>query len=259
MSLNPPIRDWRDRRVWVVGASTGIGHALTLQLLALGARVAVSARHVENLHVLAGQHPGRVTVLPLDVTDAQAWSTSQALLLDQWQEIDQLVVCAAAYRSVRAWELQADDIGRMVATNLQGAMTGVAAVLPAMLARGDGAVSLIASVAGYTGLPRALVYGPTKAALINFCEALYLDVHARGLAVHLINPGFVKTPLTQQNEFHMPALLSPEEAAEEIIQGMAKGRFEIHFPRRFTHWLRLLRRLPYPLRFPLLAKVAERS
>jgi short-subunit dehydrogenase len=259
MSLNPPIRDWRGRRVWVVGASTGIGHALALQLIAQGAQVAVSARSEEKLRVLAEQHPGRVTVIPLDVTDTAAWQTAHARLQEKWQGLDQIVICAAAYHSVRAWELQVEDIGRMVTTNLQGAMTGVATVLPAMLARGSGAISMIASVAGYTGLPRALVYGPTKAALINFCEALYLDVHGRGLTVHLINPGFVNTPLTQQNEFRMPALISSEKAAAEMLVGMAKGQFEIHFPRRFTHWLRLMRRLPYSLRFPLLARVAERS
>lgn len=257
MSLNPRITNWQDRRVWIVGASSGIGAALAETLIDQGARVAVSARSAGKLDALAARAPARVRVLPFDVNDNQAWAAAAGELTQAWQGIDHFIFCAAAYRPVRAWTLTPGLIAEMVGTNVTAAMTGVATILPALLARGDGAVSLIGSVAGYTGLPKSLVYGPTKAALINFCEALYLDVHPRGLAVHLINPGFVDTPLTQQNDFHMPALLTPAQAAQEIMRGMAAGDFEIHFPKRFTAWLRLMRRLPYRLRFALLAKVAE--
>lgn len=259
MSLNPRLRDWRGRRVWIVGASSGIGQALAQQLLQAGAELAVSARHAGPLQALAATAAARVQVLPLDITDATGWQRAHDELCRHWPAIDQVVFCAAAYEPVRAWTLHASSIEKIVSTNLQGTLTGVATVLPAMLERSNGAISIIASVAGYSGLPKALLYGPTKAALINFCEALYLDVHARGLAVHLINPGFVATPLTQQNDFHMPALISPQTAAREILHGMAQGRFEIHFPRRFTCWMQLLRRLPYRLRLPLLARLAEAS
>lgn len=259
MSLNPRIPDWRERRVWIVGASSGIGAALADALAARGACVAVSARSAAPLEAIAARAPGQVRVLPFDVNDTTAWTEATAILAHEWKGIDHFIFCAAAYKPVRAWELSPALVQEMVGTNLTAAMNGVATVLPPMLARGDGAISLIASVAGYTGLPKSLVYGPTKAALINFCESLYLDVHPRGLAVHVINPGFVATPLTAQNDFHMPALLTPEQAALEIIQGLEEGRFEIHFPRRFTAWLRLLRRLPYRLRFRLLGKVAEQS
>lgn len=259
MSLNPRIPDWRERRVWIVGASSGIGAALADALAARGACVAVSARSAAPLEAIAARAPGQVRVLPFDVNDTTAWTEATAILAHEWKGIDHFIFCAAAYKPVRAWELSPALVQEMVGTNLTAAMNGVATVLPPMLARGNGAISLIASVAGYTGLPKSLVYGPTKAALINFCESLYLDVHPRGLAVHVINPGFVATPLTAQNDFHMPALLTPEQAAIEIIQGLEEGRFEIHFPRRFTAWLRLLRRLPYRLRFRLLGKVAEQS
>lgn len=259
MSLNPRITSWENRRVWVVGASSGIGHALATLLLRRGARVAVSARSAAPLQALVDLDPARARALPLDVNDATAWAAAMAELDGAWQGIDHFIFCAAAYQPVRADDLAPDLIAGMVSTNITGAMTGVATVLPAFLARRAGAVSLIASVAGYTGLPKALVYGPTKAALINFCESLYLDVHPRGVAVHVINPGFVDTPLTRQNEFKMPALLTPEMAAQEIVAGLETGEFEIHFPKRFTHWLRLLRRLPYRLRFALLANVAEKS
>lgn len=259
MSLNPRIPDWRERRVWIVGASSGIGAALADALAARGACVAVSSRSAAPLEAIAARAPGQVRVLPFDVNDTTAWTEATAILAHEWKGIDHFIFCAAAYKPVRAWELSPALVQEMVGTNLTAAMNGVATILPPMLARGDGAISLIASVAGYTGLPKSLVYGPTKAALINFCESLYLDVHPRGLAVHVINPGFVATPLTAQNDFHMPALLTPEQAAIEIIHGLEAGRFEIHFPRRFTNWLRLLRRLPYRLRFRLLGKVAEQS
>lgn len=259
MSLNPQVDNWQGRRVWVVGASTGIGHALAALLLQRGAHVALSARNTARLQDMANVWPGKSLVLPMDVNDEDAWQENLQRLQKAWGQLDHLVFCAADYQPVRAWTLEAGKIRSMVNTNLEGAMLGAATVLPSLLAQGNGAISMIASVAGYTGLPKSLVYGPTKAALINFCEALYLDVHDKGLAVHIINPGFVDTPLTRQNDFHMPALMSPESAAERILQGFAAGHFEIHFPKRFTFWLRLMRRLPYSLRFRLLTKVAASS
>lgn len=259
MSLNPRVSNWQGRRVWVVGASTGIGHALAALLLQRGARVALSARNAAKLQDMANVWPGKSLVLPMDVSDEAAWQENLQRLQREWGQLDHLLFCAADYQPVRAWTLDAGKIRSMVNTNLEGAMLGAATVLPGMLRQGNGAISMIASVAGYTGLPKSLVYGPTKAALINFCEALYLDVHDKGLAVHIINPGFVDTPLTQQNDFKMPALISPETAAERILQGFASGSFEIHFPKRFTFWLRLIRRLPYRLRFRLLSRVAENS
>jgi short-subunit dehydrogenase len=112
----------------------------------------------------------------------------------------------------------------------------------------------VSSVAGYRGLPRSLAYGPTKAALINLAEALYLDLRPSGVGVSVVNPGFVETPLTAQNKFHMPALITPEVAAREMIAGWARGAFELHFPRRFTHWLKFMRLLPYRVYFPLVRK-----
>lgn len=259
MSLNPRITTWRERRVWIIGASSGIGAALASALSAQGARVAISARSADKLAAVAGAAPTPMRVLPFDVNDAGAWAEAAATLQYEWKGIDHFIFCAAAYRPVRAWELTPAVAQDMIGTNLTAAMTGVATVLPELLARSEGAISLVGSVAGYTGLPKSLVYGPTKAALINFCEALYLDVHPRGLAVHVINPGFVDTPLTRQNEFRMPALLTPEQAADAIVKGLEAGDFEIHFPKRFTNWLRLVRRLPYSLRFALLAKIAEAS
>ena len=124
--------------------------------------------------------------------------------------------------------------------NYVGALYMLDAVLPVLLGQGSGHISLVSSVAGYRGLPNSLAYGPTKAALINLAQTLYLDLQPSGLGVSVVNPGFVETPLTAQNEFKMPALISPEEAAREILAGWAAGEFEIHFPKRFSRFLKLL-------------------
>jgi len=122
-------------------------------------------------------------------------------------------------------------------------------VLPTLRSQRHGGVAIVASVAGYRGLPRALIYGPTKAALINLAESLYLDLAPHRIGVYLVNPGFVDTPLTQKNGFRMPALIPAEEAARLTLRGIENGEFEIHFPKRFTNLLRVLRTLPYPAYF----------
>jgi len=138
---------------------------------------------------------------------------------------------------------------RHMEVNYSGAIHVLDAVLPQLLARGEGHISLVGSVAGYRGLPNGLAYGPTKAALINLAETLYLDLRDRGIGVSIINPGFVQTPLTAANQFAMPALLTPREAATAIVKGWAEGAFEIHFPKRFTLWMQALRLLPNRLFF----------
>jgi short-subunit dehydrogenase len=255
--FNPPLPDWQGRRVWVIGASSGIGLALSQQLLACGARVALSARSEARLEALAAGQ-GQALPLPLDAADAQAWAPAHARLLAEWGGVDLVIFCAAQYRPQRSWELQADEVHRTLEVNLASVYYGVETVLPAMLAERRGGIAVIASVAGYMGLPGATVYGPSKAALINLAELLYSDLHCKGLAVYLINPGFVRTPLTAKNDFAMPALQTPEQAAEQILHGIARGRFEIHFPWRFTLGLKLLRLLPYRLRFGLLMRVLGR-
>jgi len=247
MSLNPPIRDWRGQRVWLIGASTGIGRALASQLHALGATVIVSARKMEALQAFADQHPGSIA-LPLDVTGAQAVQTAARQVLSSGL-LDLVCYCAGHYRAMRATVMDLPDLLRHHEVNTVGALHVLAAVTPAMVARGQGHISLVSSVAGFRGLPQSLAYGPTKAALINLAETLYLDLQPHGLGVSVINPGFVETPLTAQNTFHMPALITPDQAAQAIVQGWAKGEFDIHFPKRFTRVMKLLRLLPYRLYF----------
>ncbi|EGK73128.1 MAG: SDR family NAD(P)-dependent oxidoreductase [Methyloversatilis sp.] len=252
--LNPPLADWAGKRVWVIGASSGIGAALARKLLRAGARVALTARDAVRVAEVAGLSPLALP-LPLDVSEPGALQDATAELRRQWGGLDAVFFVAARYGAVRAWELDGEDIDATLRTNVAAVMHGCAAVLPGMLERGSGALVIVSSVAGYRGLPKALVYGASKAALINFAEALYLDLHPRGLGVHLVCPGFVETPLTANNDFHMPALISPDEAADHILSGMAHGDFHIHFPKRFTAWLRLMRLLPYRLYFAAVRRV----
>ncbi len=249
--FNPRLEDWQGKTAWIVGASSGIGLATAKALLARGARVAVSARNGDALDALAAEHPdGRVIALPLDVTDMAALDAAHAKLAMQGP-IDLLVHCAGYYKALRATEYDRDVMLAHQQVNYVGAINLLEAALPAMRQRGGGHLSLVASVAGFRGLPQSLGYGPTKAALTNMAEVLYTDLHALGIGVSVIQPGFVKTGLTDQNEFEMPALITPEEAASAMLEGWASGAFEIHFPKRFTWVMKTLRVLPYRLYFPL--------
>lgn len=254
--LNPSISDWRGKRVWIVGASTGIGEALARELAARGARLLLSARHAERLQKLAAELSGAQALL-LDVSVAQSWAPAAAEAQALLGGLDLVVFNAGTYEPLRAWELTPQKIRATLDVNLLGVMDGVAAVLPAMLAAGQGHLVIVGSVAGYRGLPKAAVYGPSKAALINFAESIRMDLAPRGIAVTLISPGFVATPLTAQNDFHMPALITPQVAASEILKGLARGEFEIHFPKRFSRFLKLLRLLPARLYFALVSRTAH--
>jgi NAD(P)-dependent dehydrogenase (short-subunit alcohol dehydrogenase family) len=251
-TLNPPIVDWRGRSVWLIGSSTGIGLATAKALHAAGARVVVSARNSTLLQEFVDAHPGAQAVL-LDATDS-ATMTAAAQYVEKHQGLDVVMYCAGYYQAMRATEYSLDEMLRHQNINYNGALRMLDVVLPALLAQGKGHISFIASVAGFRGLPRSLAYGPTKAALINLAEALYFDLSPRGVGVSLINPGFVETPLVAANDFPMPALISPEKAAQEILDGWSRGQFHIHFPKRFTRVLLILRLLPYRIYFALVRR-----
>ncbi|MEO8484697.1 MAG: SDR family NAD(P)-dependent oxidoreductase [Betaproteobacteria bacterium] len=245
--LNPPLRAWPNVRAWIVGASTGIGAETAKLLLARGARVALSARSADKLADVAGAAiaAGRALVEPLDFTDARAVEAVWKRVAGAWGGIDLVLIVAGTHDELRAWELTDAKSRALFETNLLAVVGTVAAVVPALLARKGGAIGIVSSLAGYRGLPKALIYGASKAALINFAEALYLDLHPRGIGVTLINPGFVRTPLTARNTFRMPHLIDADEAAREIVAGLERGDFEIHFPKAFSRWFKLLRLLPY--------------
>ena len=257
--MNVSIDQWQGKNVWLVGASSGIGQALAKKLMSLGANVALSARRKEPLDALvAGNTHAQSThlVLPMDATVSEQVKAAHRAIREQWPKIDLIIWLAGTYKAMRADALDLPLIKQTIDANLTSVYNGLDAFLPDLIAQKSGAIALVSSVAGFRGLPKAIVYGPTKAALINLAEVLYNDLKPYGISVYLINPGFVETPLTAQNEFKMPALISSEQAADEIIKGFAKGRFEMHFPKRFTRILKLMRLLPYRIYFALVKNVA---
>lgn len=247
--MNPKIADWRGKRVWLVGASTGIGAAFARALAVRGARLALSARSSDRLRDLGIDG---ALILPCDATDAASLHNARLALLAAWGGVDLVVYLAGDYVPMRADDFDLATAEKVVTVNFNGAMRLAATVLPDL--KPGGGIAFVASVAGYRGLPRALAYGPGKAALIHFAECLWYDLNLKGTGAWVINPGFVATRLTDKNDFAMPALLTPEQAAEEMVRGFATGRFEIHFPRRFTRVMKLIARLPYRWCLPLVRR-----
>lgn len=239
MPLNPRLQDWSGRVAWLVGASSGIGRACAELLHARGAQVVASARSVGALQELGRACPG-LHAAALDVNDRDALVRATDQIVQRFGRIDLAVYCAGHYQAQRATRFDLTEMLRHNQINYVGALHLLDALLPTLVAQRGGHVSLVSSVAGYRGLPNALAYGPTKAALINLAETLYLDLAPLGIGVSVVNPGFVETPLTAANSFRMPALITPTQAAEAMLRGWAQGRFEIHFPKRFTLWLKLL-------------------
>jgi NAD(P)-dependent dehydrogenase (short-subunit alcohol dehydrogenase family) len=261
MSLNPRIPDWTGRRVWIVGASTGIGRATAARLHARGARVVVSARGQAALDAFTQAHPGSAAVA-LDSTDAAAvHAAAQALLADG--PLHLVCYCAGYYESQHAADFDLSAMLRHDEVNYRGALNVLAATLPSLVRAGSSGATahlcLVSSVAGFCGLPQNLAYGPTKAALTHLAEGLYLDLRAKGVGVSVVHPGFVDTPLTAANRFPMPGLTTPQAAAQSIVRGWERGRFEIDFPRRFTLAMKLLRALPYAVFFPAVRRLTRRA
>jgi NADP-dependent 3-hydroxy acid dehydrogenase YdfG len=244
------IPNFSGKRVWIIGASSGIGEACAQALIKAGAKVALSSRRVERLNTLAALgNTEQSLVLPLDVTDDAQLKNSYQSILRAWGGIDLLLFVSGVYVPLRADNFDIGTAEQTIDANLLGPMRAVALVLPEMLKVHAGNIAIVGSVAGYSGLPKALAYGPSKAAIINFCETLYYDLLPQGVSVHMISPGFVATEATAQNDFEMPALISAQEAAAEILSGIEKGEFDIHFPKRFSRFLKFLRILPYPIYF----------
>ena len=251
--LNPAIADWSGRRVWIVGASSGIGAALADALLNAGARVAVSARRLDSLEQVAA---GRATAcaVDFDATDPAAWPPAFARVLAGLGGLDLVVLGAGRYEPAHSWDLDIAKVEASFDLNVVSVYRALAVLVPHLIAQGNGGIALVGSIAAYTGLPRAVIYGATKAALRNLAESLYFELAPKGLSVYLISPGFVATPMTSVNDFPMPGLLTPSQAAERIMRGLERGRFEIRFPRGFAGAVRWVSRLPDRLRFWLLHK-----
>jgi NAD(P)-dependent dehydrogenase (short-subunit alcohol dehydrogenase family) len=246
---------------WITGASSGLGAALAHRFARAGELVAISARGDEALSgVAAGaQGAGRLRSYPLDITDAGATQEVVLRIERELGPIRQAVLNAGIHQPVDPAALRVEDFRKVVEVNLMGTVNCLAAVLPPMLARRRGRIAVVASVAGYRGLPSASAYGMTKAGLINMAEALRVELAPHGIVVQVVNPGFVRTPLTDRNDFPMPFLMEPADAAEAFFQGLQSDRFEIAFPRRFVFLMKLLRCLPAALAFAATRRILPKD
>lgn len=247
-----------NKTVWITGAGKGIGRALALHMAREGWSVAASARTVNDLTSLAVEAPaGRIHAFVLDVTDLNATQKTIAKIEEQLGPIDMAVLNAGTHVAMSAVDFSVEIFRKLVDVNLMGPVNGLGTLLPLFRFRGRGHVAVVASVAGYRGLPTSAAYGATKAALINMCEALKPELARDGIDLSLINPGFVETPLTAQNKFPMPFLISAEEAAVTIYKGLIARKFEIAFPWTFVVMLKLMRLLPNRLFFALTSRMVS--
>jgi len=244
---------------WVAGAGKGIGRAVARRLALEGWVVAVSARTTADLASLATEcRTGSIHPYPLDVTDKAATGETLALIEKELGELDLVILNAGTHSPMPAEDFSVETFRFLTETNLMGPVNGLACIIPRFIERKRGHIAVVASLAGYRGLPTAAAYGATKAAVINMCEALKPELEAHGVRISLINPGFVETPLTDRNDFPMPFLISAEAAAERILRGLRRGQFEIAFPWRFAMLMKLLRLLPNGLFFALTRRMVRR-
>ncbi|MCD7111640.1 SDR family NAD(P)-dependent oxidoreductase [Rhizobium sp. DKSPLA3] len=238
---------------WVTGASSGIGRALALKLVAEGFGVVVTARSHDKLVALQREAtgPGRVIVLDGDVTDPQDMERVIASIEYDHGTLALVALNAGVFKPVHGEDLHLEDFQETFSVNLNGVVNCLLPAIRHMKARGQGQIAIVSSVTGYGGLPTSGAYGATKAALINMAESLKFDLDKQGIRIQVVNPGFVDTPATKENAFPMPALVSPDEAAGAIVSGLQGSGFEITFPKRFTYVLKFINILPYWLYFPL--------
>lgn len=231
------------RTAWITGASSGLGRELALRLAREGVRVAVSARSADRLGELTAAN-ARLIAVPLDVTDRAAVAAAHDRVQAELGSIDLAVLNAGVWHPMKAREYDAERAAHSMAVNYFGIVNALGPLIPSMTSAGRGQIALVASVAGYRGLPMAAAYAPSKAAVISLAEVLRLELSRHGIVVSLVNPGFVATPMTAVNEFPMPFILEADDAADRIYRGLARGRFEIAFPWQLATMLKLLRVMP---------------
>lgn len=229
-------------RWWIVGASEGLGRALATAMAAEGQALVLSARNADRLAGLAGTLPG-ATALPMDVTDDAAVAAAAA----QAGAVDGLIYSVGLYEPMAATAWDGPAALAMAEANFMGALRVLGAALPGMIARGRGRIVLIGSLAGFRGLPGAIGYGASKAALMHLAENLRADLRGTGVSVQIVNPGFIDTRLTRKNDFRMPFLMTPEAAAAAVLRAMRGRRFSTSFPAPFAWLFQIGRHLPLGL------------
>ncbi|HCW65648.1 MAG TPA: short-chain dehydrogenase [Thalassospira lucentensis] len=250
------------KTIWIVGASAGIGATLAEKFQSCPTdadqKVIISARNADSLQKLADDKPDMKAV-PLDITDVDAVKAAVETIEGEFGLPDLVVLAAGIYSPMAVGAFSAANIRDHVETNYMGIVNCLEPLLAKMRARKSGEIAVMASVAGYRGLPNAGAYGPTKAALINLCETLHAELEGSGVLLRLVNPGFVKTRLTEKNDFDMPHLQTPQQAADFMYRELCESNdFEIAFPPAFVRQLKLARILPYRIYFKLMRKMVKK-
>lgn len=249
---------------WIIGASHGIGEALAKRLQLEGYSLAISARSFEKLEAIKQeillrqtlQNQQQILVTTCDVADFTSLHNSFDQIMENFGRIDLAIFCSALYQPMSAIDFDLAVAKETMEVNFNGFLNFLHLVIPQMQKQKGGHIAAIASVAGYSGLPKSFAYGASKAAMINLCEGIYGELKQHSIALSVINPGFVETRLTKKNRFHMPCIISSDKAAQEIIKGLKAQKFEIHFPKKFTIWLKILRLLPYFLKLRLIKRIS---
>ena len=247
----------KQKKIWITGASSGIGKSVAEKFANEGWKVAVSARRKELLDELA-KNPNIVS-FPLDVTNRNQINEVFKNIIDNFGDLDICLFSSGTYEPKDEQNIDPDKIKNVINVNFIGVIDCVKSVERYFKDKKSGHISIVSSIAAYRGLPNSSGYGPSKAALTNFSESIYFDFKKFGVRVSVVSPGFIKTPLTDKNEFPMPFLKTPEYAAEKIFNGLVKSSaFEIHFPKGLTLTLKFLRILPYRLYLFLVDKLVKR-
>ena len=245
------------KKIWITGASSGIGKALAEKFASEGWKVAISARRKEILDEMANNE--NISSFPLDVTNQDQIKISFEKIIEDFKELDLCVFSSGTYDPKLEQEINVKQNKFVMETNFFGVLYCINAVENYFKNKKKGHISIVSSVAAYRGLPNSSGYGPSKAALTNLTESLYFDFKKHNVRISLVSPGFIKTPLTDKNEFPMPFIKSPEFAAEKMFNGLTKSKaFEIHFPKALTVLLKILRVLPYKIYLFLIDKGVKR-
>ncbi len=232
----------KKKNVWIIGASSGIGAALAKKLSQNGATVILSARSEEKLHNLSNEIQGKSYVFPLDITNHDELCKIAQKIKHDYGHIDSAILLAGMYQPSLISDIKTEDTRKIIDINLMGAFNFIECILPILKYQKYGQIILTGSVAGYRGLPKGQPYSATKAAITNLAESLRIEEPE--IDVRLLSPGFVNTPMTEKNDFDMPMVITPEEAADDIYKGMLSNSFEIHFPKKFTFIMKLIHIMP---------------
>ena len=246
-----------DKVIWITGASTGIGKALAIKFSENGWKVAISARRESLLNEIVSENKN-IFAFPFDVTNKEKCNNTFKLIKNKFNNIDLCVFSTGTWDPKKEKEIDVEQIEHVMKINFFGTLNCIKSVEDYFKKRGQGQISIVSSIAGYRGLPNSTGYGPSKSALNNLAESLYFDFKRHGVRVSLISPGFIKTPMTDKNDFKMPFLKSPEFAAEKIYNGLINSKsFEIDFPKQLTITLKLLKILPIKLYFKIVERMTK--